>query len=158
MTLTLKANSQLFLPFFFWDNQEYSCCQGLICDNIMSMVPMQDSMPGLCLCLESCFCTGIAMSVNRIVVMQNENIMPDPCDGHLIMLSNFCQCLACVCETFGRPEDADCVRWYNFSLLCFLWGFIFELGRPCYLLRLGMYERNQFTDIIFYFLFCTRWF
>merc|ERR1712096_182800 len=91
--------------------QEYSCCQGLVCGKYMQKVPGQGLFNGmLCMCIESFCCPGFSMSVNRMEVMQKENIMPDPCDGHLITASNACQCLALICEYVADSETADSVR------------------------------------------------
>ena len=51
----------------------------------------ESSCPELCLCLEACCCNSLAVSASRALVMDQYDIMSDPCDNRLINFNNCIQ-------------------------------------------------------------------
>jgi len=88
-----KQREQLLLN----DLQNYMCCAG------MWGPSWTDCMDGctrgnepLCLCLESFFCLGCAVSANRWMVMSHYNLQNDYCDTFIMSLACFCAIAACL--------------------------------------------------------------
>ena len=80
------------------DMSKYSCCQGFICPTCMNAVPLQESCPWLCLCLEALICESCALSATRIYVQVEREIVTDPCDNRIIRFNNCMQILSCICN------------------------------------------------------------
>ncbi|EGD75470.1 hypothetical protein PTSG_06544 [Salpingoeca rosetta] len=80
------------------DMSKYSCCQGFICPKCMNCVPLQESCPWLCLCLEVSICEACAISATRIYVQVERQIITDPCDNRIIRFNNCMQILSCICN------------------------------------------------------------
>eukprot|EP00494_Astrolonche_serrata_P025598 UN25859 len=109
------------------DMAQYQCCQGYMgcCSTCW---PGQDSCPELCLCLEGCCFPGLAASANRLWLMDQYGLAPDPCDDTLIQISNCCQILACLCHIAAACTDnedidqaADCIDCLAQIILCVSW-------------------------------------
>ena len=81
------------------DMSRYSCCQGYM-DNMCfkSGKCGEKSCPELCLCLEVFICLGPSVSSTRMMVMDQYEIRPDPCDNRIIRFTNCLMLFACVCD------------------------------------------------------------
>lgn len=66
----------------------------------------ESSCPELCLCLEACLCNGLAISATREMVMDQFDLMMDPCDYRLIRLSNCLQILSCICWIMAMIDNS----------------------------------------------------
>jgi len=75
------------------DMTRYSCFQGYFdcCCCIRAGSMGESSCPELCLCLEACCCNSLAVSASRALVMDQYDIMSDPCDNRLINFNNCIQ-------------------------------------------------------------------
>lgn len=81
------------------DMNRYSCCQGYM-DNVCfkSGKCGEKSCPEFCLCVEVFMCLGPSISSTRMMVMDQYEIKPDPCDNRIIRLTNCLMLLSCVCD------------------------------------------------------------
>lgn len=89
------------------DMSQYQCFQGqfVVCCCIKAGACGEQSCPELCLCAESCFCNGYALSATRYVVMEKYGLSSDPCDNRLIRISNCLQILSCVCDILAIIDN-----------------------------------------------------
>eukprot|EP00045_Choanoeca_perplexa_P022984 m.11542 g.11542 ORF g.11542 m.11542 type:complete len:205 (+) comp9840_c0_seq1:61-675(+) len=88
------------------DWSKYSCCQGFVCGKCASCIPMQQSCPQLCLCLEAICCESCAISGTRMYVQAERQIQSDPCDNRIIRFTNCMQCLSCICNILACFDDS----------------------------------------------------
>jgi hypothetical protein len=81
------------------DMSRYSCCQGYM-DNpcFRSGKCGEKSCPEFCLCMEVFCCLGPSVSSTRMMVMDQYEIRPDPCDNRLIRFTNCLLVMSCVCD------------------------------------------------------------
>lgn len=81
------------------DMSRYSCCQGYM-DNVCfkSGKCNEKACPEFCLCVEVFLCLGPSISSTRMMVMDQYEIRPDPCDNRIIRLTNCLMVLSCVCN------------------------------------------------------------
>lgn len=82
-----------------YDMTKYACCQGYVnCCCFKAGTCGESNCPDLCLCLESFFCNGCAVSASRLYLMDKYQLSSDPCDYRIIRFNNCIQILACVCS------------------------------------------------------------
>ena len=81
------------------DLSRYSCCQGYM-DNacFKSGKCGEKSCPGFCLCVEVSLCLGPSISSTRMMVMDQYEIRPDPCDNRIIRMTNCLLMFSCLCD------------------------------------------------------------
>jgi hypothetical protein len=91
------------------DMSRYKCCQDYIfpdssrrgLENAYGFKGLQGcetKCPEVCLCIEVCSFTSLAVSSSRAYVMDTRNIQPDPCDNRIIRFNNCLQLLSCACS------------------------------------------------------------
>ena len=76
----------------------YVCCQGYMDMCCFRAGTMGDADNECCLCLEALCCPGLGASATRLMIMDQKELMPDPCDNQIIRCQNYLQCLACICR------------------------------------------------------------
>eukprot|EP01038_Epipyxis_sp_PR26KG_P012686 gene12686-17009_t len=81
------------------DMTRYTCCQGYM-DNICfrSGSCGERSCPEFCLGVESFCCLGPSVSATRMMVMDQYDLRPDPCDNRLVRLLNCLMIMSCICD------------------------------------------------------------
>mmetsp|Transcript_26806 Transcript_26806/g.44824 ORF Transcript_26806/g.44824 Transcript_26806/m.44824 type:complete len:213 (+) Transcript_26806:90-728(+) len=81
------------------DMSRYLCCQGYMDNRCFRAGSCGErSCPLLCLCIESWCCLGPSISATRMVVMDQYQLKPDPCDNRIVRLTNCLLMLSCVCD------------------------------------------------------------
>lgn len=97
--------------------EPYICCGG-ICGCGPCGEPCDESKKPMCLGLEVCCCTGMAVSSNRYLIQTRFGKQSDPCDDCIILFQQCLQCLACLLMVTGTVDKdgadnvqclADCV-------------------------------------------------
>jgi hypothetical protein len=58
----------------------------------------EKSCPEFCLCVEVLLCLGPSISSTRMMVMDQYEIRPDPCDNRIVRLTNCLMVFSCVCD------------------------------------------------------------
>lgn len=91
-----------------YDMTKYKCFQGqfTVCCCIKGGSCYEESCPTCCLCLEAHCCNGPAVSASRALVMDQYNLIADPCDNQLARFSNCMQYLTCICYTLAMFDDS----------------------------------------------------
>ena len=76
----------------------------------------EESCPCFCLCLEAHICNGAAVSASRALVMDQYDLVADPCDNQLMRFSNCLQYMSCVCHTLAVIDNSfdDLARIIDF--------------------------------------------
>ena len=108
-----KVLNQIY-PESEWEN--YICCQGYIPNICCCISPGncgEHLCPITCMCMESIFFPGIAVSVSRSLLMEFYHLQPDPCDNRLIRINNFIQMLNCICYCASNIDK----KFKNCSIL-----------------------------------------
>lgn len=82
------------------DMSKYKCFQGqfTVCCCIKAGAFSEESCPECCMFCEALCCPGLALSASRITVMDQYDLVSDPCDNRMIRFSNCCMMLSCVCN------------------------------------------------------------
>ena len=84
------------------DMSKYRCFQSQFsCCCIKAGSCKEESCPELCLCCEAFICPGLALSASRMTLMDQYDLVSDPCDNRMIRFSNCCMYLSCICNVLA---------------------------------------------------------
>jgi len=70
----------------------------------------EKACPWFCLCVEVLLCLGPSVSATRMMVMDQYEIRPDPCDNRIVRLTNCLMVMSCVCDLLSV-----CVRELRYA-------------------------------------------
>merc|ERR1712216_215518 len=92
---------------------DYLCCQGYFSE-CCGLGPGKCGDRGntVCFLLEGCCFPVLSLSFTRIMVMDANQLAPDPMDYQIIQFSNCLQLLACICQIAAliQPDLQECAN------------------------------------------------
>lgn len=91
---------------------DYRCCQGYFDELCCCFLPCpgflrERNCPQFCLAMESCCCIGPSISSTRMLVMDEYDLVSDPCDNRIVKCSNCLQIMSLLFYCFCGKDSAS---------------------------------------------------